>query len=80
MDVNIVNAEALRIGPDEVLIIKIGETSVPDDHEALLDDLNELLTHVGLKDRSFILMGDDIEFAVAKQSPGIAADYADSAE
>jgi len=80
MDINFVNAEVLKVGPDEVLIIKIGETSVPDDHELLLNDLNELLTHVGLKDRSFILMGDGIEFTIAKQSPGVASDYADSAE
>ena len=66
--INVVDAEALKVGPDEVLIIKIGERSLPDDAEALLNDLNELLTHVGLKDRSFILAGDDIEFAVVKRN------------
>ena len=65
--INVVNAEALKVGPDEVLIIKIGEKSMPDDGEALLNDLSEILTHVGLKDRSFVVTGDDIEFAVVKK-------------
>ena len=46
--INIVNAEALKVGPDEVLIIKIGEKSMPDDGEALLNALSEILTHASV--------------------------------
>jgi len=79
-EIKFVNAEVLKVGPDEVLIIKIGETSDVFDDGSLLNDLNELLAEVGLKDRSLILMGDDIEFTVVEKSQGIAPDYADSAE
>jgi hypothetical protein len=77
MDINIVNAEALVVGPDEVLVIKLGDVSIADEDwpDMMGKELQALFG-----DRYLIIQGDDIELAKVQKSPGIAPDYADSAE
>lgn len=59
--------EALRVGPDEVLVVRVPDN--PDrEAQAVFDDLSEMLVHVGLGDRSLIFVGD-VEFGVAKRNP-----------
>jgi hypothetical protein len=50
--------EVLIVGPDETLLIKLGEDS-PDE---LIEDLTEVLRKMGLGKRSLIIAGD-VEFA-----------------
>lgn len=63
VEVQIVPAEALIVGPDEVLVIHIKDPDwlTEEDGEAMLDSLNEILTASGLKSRSFVLVGEGIE-------------------
>lgn len=76
-DLNVINAEALRVGPDEVLIIRLNS----DADEEVAKDLLDYLREVGLEKRSLVFTGD-VEFAIVQRekSQGIPADYADSAE
>lgn len=71
-ELHIVNAEALRIGPDDRLIIRINSGRTPDEDSIDNDDqmfasaLVEELIRVGLKDRAFIFTdpGASVDFTV----------------
>ncbi len=69
--VTIVNTEALVVGPDEVLIVKMsGEIYIdPEDpdHVPLPDMLANELARLGLADRSLVISGADVEFAKVKR-------------
>ncbi len=70
-DVRIINAEALVVGPDEILIVKLDEPFVGEETgesetvNAFLAELERL----GLSDRSVVIAGD-VELAkVQKDQP-----------
>ena len=73
-----INAEGLVVGPDEILIIHL-PADIGLDHEGLDVLMKDFRTVLG--DRFLIYVGE-AEFTKVqrKPSPGIAADYADSAE
>lgn len=62
---------ALRVGPDEVLIITFNPQG--DQDAATIDSLTEMLTealeYVGLAGRSLVLAGGDISLTVATKDP-----------
>jgi len=62
--INIVNAEALKVGPDEVLIMRIPDMG--EDTEFLVDGFLSELTALGLEERALVVVGD-VEFAVVKR-------------
>jgi hypothetical protein len=64
MTVELVNAEVLSVGPDEVLIIRVPEDTVWDENS--MSDLMDILAKVGLKERSFVIHGD-AEFTKVKR-------------
>lgn len=72
IEVKLVEMEALRVGPDDVLIIK-GNLDGIDDEERLrfLEMLGEQLVHAGLRDRCLVIdEGDNpVELAVVSK-PG----------
>lgn len=58
--------EAMKVGPNEVLIVRV---RVPDYDDGSVtpnpvSEVERALRHVGLEDRSLIVTGDDIEFTV----------------
>lgn len=55
---------ALRVQPDEVLVVKL-PASTPD---SMVADLRTMLDGVGLENRSPIFVGD-VQFAVVKKEP-----------
>ncbi len=58
--VEIVNAEVLVVGPDEILIVKIDEPFV-DEETGESDTVNAFLAELerlGLSDRSVVIAGD----------------------
>lgn len=57
--VEIVEAEALRVGPDEVLVIKLGS-----EHAEHVDHFMEALESVGLGGRALVIYADDAELSV----------------
>lgn len=58
--------EALKVGPDEVLILRFVSGDLPD---GLIEGLSKALEEVGLKGRSLIIFSDDeIEFATVARS------------
>ncbi len=62
----VLELEALRIGPDERLIIRIPEERDEDVRsDSFMSDILEALAIVGLKDRALIFHGD-FEFTVVK--------------
>ena len=63
--INVVNAEALKIGPDEVLILRMDDMG--DDPQAIVDDLLAHLTALGIEDRTLIIQGD-VEMALVKRN------------
>lgn len=71
-EVRIVNAEALRIGPDDRIIIRVNSGRDPDEDSIDNDDqmfalaLAEELVRIGLKDRAFIVTDadDTVDFTV----------------
>lgn len=76
MKLTITNAEALVVGPDEVLIIRLPENSQDEGIELLLEHLKS----IGLEHRSLVFSGE-VEFAKVQRAPeDIPPDYADSAE
>jgi len=71
MDEKLIGAnEALKVGPDEVLILRVPESwfvgldvDDPDPTQLLVEHLER----IGLKDRCLVIQADDIQFvAVAK--------------
>lgn len=62
-NVEFVNADVLTVGPDEHLIIRIGEMSWTPE---VLDDLMAHLKEVGLAERVLVIQGEQIEFAKVK--------------
>lgn len=67
MDVNFVNADVLRVAPDEVLVIRM-HGSVGPDEESLLVAFSDALDTIGLRDRAIIVWTDqDVELAVVKR-------------
>lgn len=70
VEVKLVEAEALRVGPDEVLIVRLPQNMpVVDDEnpQALIDGLMEALVAVGLEGRCLV-MCLDAELAVVPKS------------
>jgi hypothetical protein len=64
IEVRFVDAEVLRVGPDEVLIVRLPEDAGRDDDllgSMMVDELRRLLG-----DR-FMVFAGDIEFAVAER-------------
>lgn len=57
--------EALRVGPDEVLVLRLPDT---DAGREGMEQIAELLEAVGLAGRSIVICGD-IEIAVAERPP-----------
>lgn len=53
--------EALRIGPEERLLIRIPEAAIVDDR--MLDDFQDALAEIGIGDRVLVVVGD-AEFAI----------------
>lgn len=75
-EVRIVNAEALRVGPDDRLIIRVN-SALPDDADESPDSIPEFvealvgeLVRVGLRDRAFIVMdtNDSVDFTVVSRA------------
>jgi len=62
-DVRIIDAEVLRVGPDEVLVVKLPGEIVEEHGAAAVNDLAEAFNQLGLKGRAIVVAGD-IEFAV----------------
>ena len=63
-DVRIVNAEALVVGPDETLVVRLPEDLRENDSFAI--ELGEIFDRVGLHDRVVFAFGD-IQFAKVKR-------------
>ncbi len=62
--------EALKVAPDEVLILRVKvEEADTEGNELFVPDLVEHLAEIGLGDRSLVLVTrpDEIEFVVAKK-------------
>lgn len=59
--VNIVDAEALRIGPNERLILSIPEEAISHDG---LEALVEKLERMGLRDRVLVIVMDGVKLSV----------------
>ncbi|MFL5309510.1 MAG: hypothetical protein ACJ79H_03545 [Myxococcales bacterium] len=53
--------EALRVGPDEVLVVHLGQ-----EFSELVGDVVDDLVRVGLEDRSVVFIGE-VRFAVVKK-------------
>lgn len=67
-DTLIRDLEALRVGPDEVLVLRLpGDPGEPEMQRAA-EEVTEALEQVGLRDRSLVFIGD-VEFAVAPRKP-----------
>jgi hypothetical protein len=62
MSVEFVNAEVLRVGSDETLVIRLPENGLE-----VAADLAEEIGRVGLAERALIICSDGVEFAVAKR-------------
>ena len=62
--INVVNAEALKVGPDEVLIVRI--TDQGEYTESLVEGFLDELTALGLEERALVVVGD-AELAVVKK-------------
>ena len=63
--INVVNAQALRVGPDEVLVL--GVPDMGDDHDKIVEEAIDYLTKIGLKDR-FVIVAGDVEMAVVRKN------------
>lgn len=61
-DVRIINAEALVVGADEVLIVKVPETA----DQWLMDAFIDALGKTGLGDQYLVVAGE-VEFAKVKR-------------
>lgn len=62
MDADVVKLEALTIGPDERLIIRVNEAF----DESLVAELREAFTDLGINDRVLIFIGDREAFEFTK--------------
>ena len=62
--IHVVNAEALKVGPDEVLIVRI--TDQGEYTESLVEGFLDELTALGLEERALVVVGD-AELAVVKK-------------
>lgn len=77
-EVRIVNAEALRIGPDDRLIIKISgllpDADEFDGRDQFVTAVVDELVRIGLKDRAFIITDadDTVEFTVVSPAAQLA--------
>jgi len=63
--INVVDAEALKVGPDEVLIVRIADMG--DETQSLVEGFLSELTALGLEDRALVVVGD-AEFAVVEKN------------
>jgi len=61
--INVVNAEALKVGPDEVLILRFRDDALVSDD--LIGQFLDELDRIGIGDRALIVQGD-IEWAVVE--------------
>jgi len=68
VDINFVNAEVLKVGPDEVLIIHFKEDFIGPDgvDDGIIEALLDHLKMIGLEYRSLVLVGD-AEFSSVKR-------------
>lgn len=55
--------EALRVGPDEILVLHLKEDWEPE----FVDGLVAALEDAGLKGRSLVIFAEGLEFAVVKK-------------
>ena len=64
MDINLVNAEVLTVGPDETLIIKVDDSVDLDDQADFL--IHEAFQAAGLSKNRYLIVQGDWEFAKVK--------------
>lgn len=63
-EVRIVDAEAIKVGPDEVLILRVKGTGFD---QEFMGSLSDALEDIGLQGRALVIGNDDVEFAVVKR-------------
>ena len=67
MDVNLINAEVLRVAPDEVLVIKLPKDWPQDDDHDIVAEMITAIERVGLGGRCMVVAGE-LEMAVVPRS------------